>query len=760
MRIVKFDDTQQVTFDDFQNLAADPREAMDVVVGEAIEQDAKYSGGAVTRTATTKITVATPLYLFKQGRVYSREDANGVEVDLLAHLPSSGNKRIVAVVLQGQEVSDETEERDFEIDGTTFPPVVEAQPKATRLYRRCEVSLVVGTAAPTPVKPAVDSALLPVAYVTLTSTEVSAAIEQMEDNRIVPLGASVARLKGVETWRAQAEPAIDGLRSDLANLQGAASAKESRHLTRYLLEQTARLNAAVGISPNVAFSQGDFFLDSSDSDTTHIDYLARVEEGLRFDHANYDEMALALKVPSDTRFVVHADGLLLPKYDDVTLISVKGRDSEVALSNAGAQSVDYRKRTVSKTRIRWGNSMTVCSNSIWFRTGRYDVSQNVFYKDGETWQVVAGDPTINHTTIRLTKFWVDTYEEVYWDRIVSTASYVGNVGAETFLVPRSAWVRKLRLGFSRVDTGGDVRVLITKTTASGAPDPQNVLTEATIAQGDLKTYPELSEVTLPPVLLEAGQRYAFVLITAGNHWLALVENNKYAQGSFFTSTDGAWFQGDISRDACFEVVGCAFEAPRLAIDLDNWNLDGGITDIDLLLRQIAPDPAITNITFEVRIGGVWVPLEEVASGNHPLYGQPASVDARMILQGTTELMPGIHVATSFVTLSRPRTGFTHISGERATGVNVDEVEIVALLEHYDEAAHDCAATLLVGAGFDTEETADAVSDQVLPDGTVKRTWTFTGLTPTQEYKRKFTGATTSALSVFHVAEVTDAAYPA
>lgn len=760
MRIVKFDDTQQVTFDDFQNLSQDPRDAMDVTVGEAIETAAKYSGGAVTRTATTKITVATPLYLFKQGRVYSREDANGVEVDLLAHLPSSGNSRIVAVVLQGQEVSDETEERDFEIDGTTFPPVVEAQPKATRVYRRAEVSLVVGTAAPTPVKPAVDTALLPIAYVTLTSTEVSASIEQVEDNRIVPLGAAVSRVKSIETWRNQAEPAIDGLRSDVATLQGAAKAKESRHLTRYLLEQTARLNAAIGIDPNVAFSQGDFFLDETDSDTTHVDYLARVEEGLRFDHANYDEMALALKVPSDTRFVVHADGLLLPKYSDETLISVMGRDSEVALSNAGAQSVDYRKRTVSKTRLRWGNSMTVCTNSVWFRTGRYDVSQNVFYKNGETWQIVAGDPTINHSAIRLTKYWFDTYEEVYWDRIVSTASYVGNVGAETFLVPRSAWVRKLRLGFSRVDTGGDVRVLITKTTTSGAPDPQNVLSEATIAQADIKTYPNLTEVTLPPVLLEAGQRYAFVLITAGNHWLALVENNKYAQGSFFTSTDGAWFQGDISRDACFEVVACAFEAPRLVIDLDNWNLDGGLTDIDLMLQQIAPDPNITNITFEVRIGGVWTPMGEVASGNHPLYGQPASVDARMVLQGTTELMPGIHIGTSFATLSRPRTAFTHISGARATGVNVDEVEIVALLEHYDEANHDCTATLLVGAGFDTEETADAVSDQVLLDGTVKRTWTFTGLTPTQEYKRKFTGATSSALSVFHVAEVTDAAYPA
>ena len=195
------------------------------------------------------------------------------------------------------------------------------------------------------------------------------------------------------------------------------------------------------------------------------------------------------------------------------------------------------------------------------------------------------------------------------------------------------------------------------------------------------------------MLLEAGTRYAFVLITAGYHWLALVENNKYAQGSFFTSTDGAWFQGDISRDACFEVVACAFEAPRLVIDLDNWNLDGGLTDIDLLLQQIAPDPAVTDITFEVRVDGVWVPMEEVASGNHPLYGQPASVDARMVLQGTTELMPGIHVGTSYVTLSRARTAFTHISAERATGVDVDEED----QEIMDLGKNECAASMYAPA---------------------------------------------------------------
>jgi hypothetical protein len=757
-RIVKITDRQQVTLDDFVALGKDPRDTMDVVVGTAIEEQAKYAGGAVTRTATTKVTVATPLYLYRQGRVYSREDLNGVEIDLLAHLPTAGNTRIVAIVAQGQEILDETEERDFEVDGTVFPPVVEAAPTPTRQWRKCEVAVVVGTPAPTPVKPAVDVALTVLAYVTLTSTEVSATIEQVEDNRIVPLGGAVERVKGLEGWRGRAEGLIDGLRSDIAKLQQEQKNQEDRRFMSYLLEQVARLNEAVGIGPDAAFSATDFFLTTDTSDLTHIDYLARVEEGLRFDHANWDENTLALKVPADTRFVVHSNGLLLPKYSDVTLISSKGKETEIALSNAGAQNVTYTQRTVSKTRLRWGNEKSVCTNSSWWRTGRYDPAKGVFYKDGETWQVIQGDPT-RTKHIRLQQFWIDTYEEIYWDRIVSTASYVGNVCGQTLLMPRSAWVTKVRLGFSRVDTGGDVRVLVTKATASGAPDMANVLTATTIPAASLKIFPTMTEVSLLPVLLEAGQRYALVLITAGNHWLAQVENNKYGQGTFFTSTDGAWFQGDISRDACFELVGAQFQAPRLVIDLDNWNLDGGLTDIDLLLQQIAPEPA--SITFEVRIQGNWVALSEVLSGNHPLFGQPASVDARMTLLGTTEMMPGIHVSQSFVTLSRPRTSFAHISTARLTGVNVTQVEIIALLEGgFNETPHNCAAQLLVGAGHATAVNPSATQDQTLPDGSIRRTWTFTGLTPTNTFKRKIIGSTTSALSTFHVAEITDVAYPA
>lgn len=753
-RIARISDNQHVTLEDFLNLAKDPRNAMDDVILAAIERNAKYYGGTVTRTATTRVTVSTPVILFRLGEVYSRDDAP-IEIDFLANLPTSGNQRYCAIVAQGETINDEAEARDFVVDATSNPPTVEAASTSIREYRRCNISVVVGTAAPTPVKPAIDAALTPIAYVLLTSTQVDPVVEQVTTSRITSLGEAVSRLLDVEAFRLRAEDLLNGLRSDIAKLQNASKGNTDLNLTGYMLEQIARLNEATGIGEDAALSATDFFLTDDDSDVQNVNYLARVEEGLRFDYANFDEMPLALLNPGDTRFIVHSNGLLLPKYNNQTLVSIVGRDNEAALSNAGSQNIAYTQRTESKTRIRWGNSKKVCTNSSWWKSGRYDQALGTFRRADETWEVSLEDRNSKHR--RLTQFWTDTYDEIYWDRLTTTASYVGNVCGQTFLMPRSAWVTKLRLGFSRVDTGGDVRVLICKATNAGAPDMDSVLGTATIAQASLKVFPALTEVPLTPVLLEVGQRYALVLITAGNHWLALATNNKYAQGTFFTSTDSAWFQGDIANDACFELIGAEFEAPRVSIDLDNWNLDGGLTDIDILATQVAIEPA--TITYEVRIGGVWTPVQDVGPGNHPLFGLPASVQARMILNGTTEMMPGIFMIRSHVTLSRPRTTALHVSTVRDPAVNVPHVEIIAVLEHYVEANHNCVASLLTGGTFATEIAASSTSDQVLTDGSIKRRWIFSGLTPLNNYKRKISLATTSALSVFHVAELTDVAYP-
>lgn len=760
-KIARIQDNQVVTLGDFQNLAKLPRDMHDALVKTAIDAGKSYSGATVTKTATTTVTVGAPAWLYKDGALYTG-GADPVAIDLLAVLPTAGNKRIVAILLQAQELNTDTQARDFEVDGTVYPPVMDPQATETVTWRKANITYQVGDQAPSPVKPVIDAANTVIAWVTLSSTEVS-LVEQSTANRMNTLRTIDGRVLSLESWRTVTQPVVDGLKADVAKLVEASRGKTDRTFLGYMLEQLARINERVGIDAGASFSKTDYFLDITDSDTDHINYVAKVEEGLRFADDNSDRSVLALETPGNTAFTVHANGMLLPKSGENTILSVVGKDSEIAMSNAGSQTIDYVLKTVSRTRIRYGNSKYVCTNTQWWQTGRYDPVKGIFERNGETFEVFGDYVGWNgqirdHTIFRVRQFWVDTYEDPYWDAVVVSASYTGNVNANTFQMPRSGWVTKIPIGLSRVDTGGDIRLLLTETYPNGAPDYSKALASVTVAQANLKVYPEMTDFAVGPVYLEGGKRYAWATITAGNHWLAMVEGNKYAQGTFFTSTDGVWSQGNITQDACFEVVVADFEAPRLVVNLNDWNLSGGITDIDLDLEQIVPDGA--TVTYEVQIGGTWYPVDFVASGNHPLYGLPASVNARMVLLGTTELMPAVKIGGSYRTLSRPRTDTTHISEARTAPANVDEVHLVAILEGFDDTPHDCTATLLVGAGFATEETADSVSDVVLPDGSVRRTWVFTGLTPTTQWKRKMVLGTSSALSVFHVAELTDIAFPA
>jgi len=763
-RIARLVPDQQVVLSDFEHLAKDPRDLADILARTAVTAGRGYFGATVVKTAATRVSVATPLGLFDDGAIYTRDGDETIELDLITALPTTGNQRIVALVIQGQEVSDETEERDFRVGVVNNVIETEARPTATRLYRRASISTIQGAPAPQPARPVIDAALVVIAWVTLSSTEI-ASIELNVEQRINPLINVDGRVKSLETWRGETEPAVQGLKSDVAKLLGQGS-KVDRKFQGYLLEQLARLNERVGVDQGASFSYTDYFLtlEDSSSDETNVQFLAKVEEGIRFADDNKDTRALALLTPGDTSIQVSAGGLLLPKYKEAVLLSVKGRDAEVAMSNGGSQTIQYVLKTISKTRIRYGNSMLVCTNAQWWQTGRYDSVAGVFYAaDGTAYNVEfaeqhpSGNPA--HSIKRLRQIFYDTYEEPYWAATVVPASYTGQIAGNTFMVPRSGWVTGFNIGFSRVDAGGgDVRLALCEVNDAGAPKYDSCLAVTTVTAANLKIWPTMTKFSIEPTYLEGGKRYAWFAITPGNHWLAMVEGNKYAQGTFFVSTDGAWSQGNISQDACFEVLVADFDASRLVVNLTNFSLSGGITDIDLLLKMVTKAGAF-DIIFEVQVGSKWVPLEEVASGNSPLYGLPPALNARMVMVGTTDVMPGIKLGESFVTLLRPRTNAVHISDEMQAPSNVDEITVEAVLEHYIEANHDATVKILVGAGFGTVVNPSSTTDDILPDGSVRRKWTFTGFTPTNKWKRRVEMATVSALSIYLVSEVTDVGFP-
>lgn len=763
-RHVRFSSGQQITIKDFQSLALDPRDAQDILVRTAIDAGRSYAGAAISKISTTRVQIGTPIVLFDNGAIYTRDEAETIELDLLSNLPTTGNQRIIAIVLQGQEEEDEVEERDFKIGVVNNVVQTEARPTATSVLRRAIVATVAGAPAPQPSRPVVDSALVVVGWITLSSTEI-VSFEQNLDDKITTLRLAESRMDQIETWRVQAEPAIQGLKSDVSKIIGAASSKVDRQFQGYLLEQLARLNERVGVDQGASYSYTDYFLTVEDSSTdeTNVSFLAKVEEGCRFSEDNSDTSALALLTPGDTSIQISPGGVLLPKYRETTLLSVKGRDAEVALSNGGSQTIEYTLKTISKTRIRYGNSMLVCTNAQWWQTGRYDTVAGVFYKDGIAYNVeFAEQHTSNnpkHSIKRLRQIFYDSYDEPYWAATVVDASYNGQIAGNTFMVPRSAWVTGFNLGFSRIDAGGgDVRLVLCEVNESGSPAYDECLAVTTVSHANLKIWPTMTKFSIEPTYLEGGKRYAWFVITPGNHWLSMVEGNRYAQGTFFVSTDGVWSQGNIAQDGCFEILAADFEASRLVVNLNNFNLSGGITDIDLLLKAVQKEGSF-YISFEIQVGSNWISLQEVVTGNSPLYGLPAAVNARMIFIGTTDVMPGIKLSESYVTLLRPRTTAVHISDEMVAPGTVDEIHVEAVLEHYIEANHDCGVQILTGGGFATVNNPSSVSDEFLPDGSTRRTWVFTGFTPTTTWKRRINMTTVSALSIYLISEITDVAFP-
>ena len=458
-KIVTLATKQKLTLDDANNLGLYARDSLDHVVFDAIVPNAKYAGGSVSISGTTKVTVATPVRLYREGRIYGNEIDGGIEVDLIGSLPTSGFKRYVALTLTGSAQPDATEERDFLVNAVTRE--TQAQPTPTRNIRLAAVNVIAGASAVDPAQPAIPSEHLVIAYALLTPTAVS-SVTQVTNNRLASIVDIDGRLRIVEEWKDITQPIIDGMRSDIAKLQQASTGNQSKGMTIYILEQIARLTDRVGIDAAAAFSKSDWFLDTDDSLLTDPQYVAKVEEGLRFADANREESSPVLSNPSDTKFVVASDGLLLPSYTEAAIVSNIGKDSEIALSNAGSQTTTVTKRTVSKTRVRWGSTYTVCTNSALWQTGRYDPTTNILTAaSGETYNVL--DPqnaNINHVFIRLQQFWTDSYEEIYWDTVVTTNDYVGNVCAQSFLAPRAAWITGVNLGLSRLDTQGDLRVAI------------------------------------------------------------------------------------------------------------------------------------------------------------------------------------------------------------------------------------------------------------------------------------------------------------
>lgn len=734
---------QQFLAEDASNIQAYTRASFDEAFRAAVGASKRFFGFLTEKTGPAEIKVASGL-LYASGPIHGRDVA--VNIDMIGNLPVAAQKMAV-VVAWAVETETDIERRNFRTDVTTN--AVEPQDVAMRRARVANVDVVYGQESANPQVPPIDPGYVHIATITLSTTGVE-LVEMNEAARLKSTQDIFTLATQIDLWRQIAEPLISTIRTDIAALADKLRASASSSTLEQLLYDVALLKDTVGIDEDAVSYGADRYLTLTKMDLAHVASDCRVEEGIRANWDNITEQALALFNPLDPLAKIdQATGMLLPKYSEEARIRVEGFAGDIAINQYASQAVTLTQRTVTRTRIRYGQSRTVCTNAQWWRSGQYDPASGIFLRAGEAWEVAEADrpnAVINHKMVRVTQFWTDSWQEPYWDAVTTETVINGAVIGQTMLDAQGGWYLGSDFAFTQIADDGAVTMAVCEVTA-GAPDVTKVIASVTKQPADLKPYPQWTRFGIPPIYRERGKRYATVLISQGSHRVALADNNAYLNGSLFYSSDGGWFTGDLSRDLLFRAIYARFDNPRAVIELTPVSLAGGITDLDFLYESIAPEG--TSVDWEIQPEGQasWSRLAG-GEGQSLLYNKPALVKLRAVFNGTADVQPMLKLTNSRLRATRSKSGFTGVSEEITLPAAADTVTVTSYLGYFHAPDHT-ATIKLVTAGGDV--TASVVEDKPADMG-IRRKATFNLGAPITKFRMKHIGTAVSDRDLFQINE--------
>lgn len=724
---------------DYNKLQDFVRGSLDHIVGDAVTEARKFAGFTTEITGAATVAVA-PGRLFSAGQVFVR--TTELTKSFLTQLPVA-TKKIVLLVGYGQEVETDERPREFLINEETGAS--EPQTVAMESARICVLNFASGQEGADPIDPIVDAGTLPIARIVLTPSGI-ATVTMLADNRLDSVASVADRVDILEQFQARTEPQVVALGSDIATLKKGIGGNIGKELFGRTLARLAAIEEKVGIPSAALDSDCDFFLDLDETDAAFAGYDAKVAEGIRFAPAASATSALAIFNTQNPAAKI-VSGTMFPAYALEDRLSVGPRQGDVQVSAFTYQANEIVELTMSRTRIRYGQEQTVCTNSAWWQTGQYDAARGVFAKDGETFaaavQAEFGDVP-GHNLMRVQTYWEDTYEEPYWAQVTVDHTVNGSQVAETFLNANDGWLAAVSLTFTQLANAGGVTLGICET-ERGMPDLKRFISYTTVDRADLKVN-DVTRIPILPVFLQGGRRYALVVITAANHWLATTQGTNFPQGTFFYVLDGAYQQGDGTRDLCFTLHMAKFTQSRAVIELTGLQLAGGIAAIDILADSVVPGS--TDLTYEIQVGSVWYPLAAVSAS--VLATLPALVPIRAVFTGTPDVMPALRLTGSRVIVSRPKTALTHVSKIRTLpGSGSSSVRLIARLEHFEPAHHTAVAKIRTGAGYATVVAASSFVDAIAEDGSIERTWLFNLGAPVTSFRKQFEATTDSLHRAFH-----------
>jgi len=754
-KVVIFRDYQEQQAQDHNDLQGFARESLDHIVRDAVTSTRRFSGFTTSKTAQAEIQILAGRFYDVFGIIYNL--GSTTVQSMLTYLPVTA-QRVVSVSVYGIETETDTEERDYLVD--VFTGRIEPRAQATVRSRAAVLVMNVGTESSDPQPPAIPSTHVEVARVLLDTTQV-VSVTMMTDNMVVSTGDLDFRTDSLEEFEKRVGKRIDSLANDLADLASRLGKMLTRAAFVDVFMDLARVKATLKQPATAANYDTDYFLDYQDSNylnTLNLGYDVMVEMGARFGIYSSNTAEIALFSPNDDNAKV-ANGVLLPAHTDVLKMTTGPYHSEVGIAQYEFQDVTMQQGYMSRSRLRFGGSYMHCSNSVSWDTGGgqppgaqnlYDFAEVGFSAVAE---ITYYQDYPGHEWNRTDRWWYDTWKEPYMYAVTTEHDLNGALVAQTWTQSSDTWATKLGVYITSKAAAEDIHIAICDVIA-GVPDPTRVIMKTTLASANIVLL--WNRFSIPYTFLQKGKRYGLIIVSNANHKFGMAEGQGFLNGTFFYSTDGAYFQGDLTKDLMMEIWGAKFNAAQVSMTMNNLSNPGGFRNFDMLAEMYVPDS--TQLLLEMKLfgTGIWLPM--VADNSEILQGgtAPQSADLRFRFIGTVDMMPAVKLTGSRIRIWRPKQTFKHISNVITLGTASTEIHVIVILENFDETPHDLTCILRRGGPtYATVETADATSTTLvnLADKRYKREFTFT-LTSLTAFVIEFNGTTNAEQNTFLIAERT------
>lgn len=784
-KVVVFRDNQELQAADLINQQDWQTEALDHVVVDTIEDAKAYSGFAVTKATQTTVQVASGR-MYNAGAVYARDET--VTLDFYNDLPVT-TKRQFAIVVWGQTVNSDIQPRNFVVDADTG--AAQPQSVAMETARYCNVEYVRGIESSDPQIPSTDANVVCVAYVLCDTTGIVSVTQNLA-TQVNNLADVSDRVSSMENWRAVLTGAVDTLRTDLANLakQLLLYTPLVDHLR--LVDVVNELYTKVFRPGPYIWYGTDNFLDEelSDPDATEGGtYSALINEGLRFPGGGTGATTtLQLLNPTDP-YVQVDDGFMLPKPSGSRVRLDCSFPDHPWVEDRILQYVFWNFSCRHLKHSRWRHCVgrrykPSPPSLVWWHQAKNDPVTRILSFISENWEQTLWRDIANHSVDedspdwprhgcdRDEFHWRDWVHLPYWSHDYDDQSESGQHISQSFLNAQDGWLTSVTVYLMKAYYQ-PLTLILSGCDSQGEPDHTNQsLTRVSldaeaiedcvgepeyagdIEQIELAFFGLLRHVTavpiyvypcripITPTFLRAGQRYSLHLVSTYDHTFAV--SNRFEcyqahQGHFWHSNGTAlvlWPGNTTPKSLRFKLHYATWgrwgASPttggglRYEINLQPLQLAGGIGAIEVLTRSIIPEAC--DVSYQVQIGGAW---KAFAGGtNAPNFStNPALLPFRVVMTGTTDLMPGISLTPSQVTLAGGEAlSFHHISSLITLGTPSGHVKVIGKLYGFDDAHHTCVAKIYHGSAV--EKTADVTEDETLEDYSLQRTWTFNIESPT------------------------------